>query len=436
MNPNFVRVVGASIALLWCRDLAAAHLPVVVQLRQDVPELDENALRDAVAGELGEPVLLEKDATAPSVTVTVEVHRDVGELVVERRDATGTLVRRVPLPADPAQTMRSAVFLVGNLARDEASELLGELRPAPTPEATTRPEGPPPAKVEEPPAESPSLWIGVSAEADLVFLPAGNDVCVLDAATGSPVNGAGYTCADPSTGVSFPASLTVDREIAQGSADQVAGGLKASNVRFLASLDYALSHNVLFGPRVGYVLRTDPSPTFGRWHLEGRLTYAIGHDALTREGLAPILLVGIGAGEFDAYVPVDVAVVTPAGRDPSRDGERVADGGTALRDRGRRSARAVRTQDRVDRGAEVHGRVRRQRGIPARDRAGSGGGARVLSRSGRSAYALRLSDRAEEPAPRPDLREALSPRTSSSRFPRTAAEAGFCPVTRFRSSTM
>ena len=85
----------------------------------------------------------------------------------------------------------------------------------------------------------------------------------------------------------FPSTLTIDREITLGSADFVAGGLKASNVRLLASLDYALSHNVLLGARIGYVLRTDPSPTFGRWHLEGRLTYAIGHDALTREG-API----------------------------------------------------------------------------------------------------------------------------------------------------
>ncbi len=37
-EPNFARDVGASIALLWCRDLAAAHLPVVVQLRKEVRE--------------------------------------------------------------------------------------------------------------------------------------------------------------------------------------------------------------------------------------------------------------------------------------------------------------------------------------------------------------------------------------------------------------
>ncbi len=306
VSPNFARCVGASIALLWCRNLAAAHLPVVVQLRQDVPELDENALRDAVAVELGEPVLLEKDATAPSVTVTVEIHHEVGELVVERRDAAGTMTRNVPLPADPAEAMRTAVFLVGNLARDEASELVGELRPASPPDAALAPEGSSPAKLVQPPAESPSLWVGVSVEADLVFLPGANDVCLTNPTTGSPVNTAGYTCADPGSGTAFPSTRQVDQEIALGSDDQVASGLNASNLRLLASLDYALGHNVLLGARVGYVLRTGPSPTFGRLHLEARLTYAIGHDALTREGLSPILLAGVGAGEFDASVPVMV----------------------------------------------------------------------------------------------------------------------------------
>jgi hypothetical protein len=310
VSPNFARGVGASIALLWCRTLAAAHLPVVVQLRQDVPELDEKALRDAVAGEIGEPVLLEKDATAPSVTVTVEIHHEAGELVVERRDSAGAMTRNVPLPADPAAAMRTAVFLLGNLARDEASELVGELRPASPPDAATPPEGPSSAKVGQKRAEAPSLWLGVSAEADLAFLPAANDVCLTNPNDGSTINTAGYVCADPTSGMAFPPNMKTDWEIAMGSADQVVGGLKAGNVRLLASLDYAVSHHVLVGARVGYVLHTAPSANLGRGHLEARLTYAIGHDALTSDGVSPILLVGVGAGEFDAHVPVRVAVAT------------------------------------------------------------------------------------------------------------------------------
>ncbi len=166
-------------------------MPLVVELRQDVPEINEDALRDAIAGELGEPVLLEKDARAPAVTVTVEIHRDLGELVVQRRDATGTLARRVPLPADPAEAMRTAAFLIGNLARDEASELIGEVRSAPTADTARPPGEDPPARGEARPLSYPALWVGVSAEGDLVFLQAANDVCLVDLTTGSPTNGAG-----------------------------------------------------------------------------------------------------------------------------------------------------------------------------------------------------------------------------------------------------
>ena len=315
VSPNFARVVGASLALLCCRVASAAHLPIVVQLRQDVPELDEGALRDAVAGELGEPVLLEKDASAPSVTVTVEIHTDLGELVVQRHDATGTLERRVPLPAGPAEAMRTAVFLIGNLARDEASELIGDLRPAPAPDVAEPPEAASPAKVATTPPEFPALWIGVSGEADFVFLPSANDVCLVDLNTGARVNAAGYSCYDQGTGAGFPADAATAL-LTPGSAGQVAGGLNRSNVRLLLSLDYALNQNVLLGGRVGYVFRTDPSPAVGRLHLEARLTYVVGHNAVTREGLSPILLVGLGAGEFDAYVPVSVVAASSDLPDP------------------------------------------------------------------------------------------------------------------------
>jgi hypothetical protein len=292
-------------------------MPIVVQLRQDVPELEEDALRDAVARELGEPVLLEKDAGAPSVTVTVEIHRDLGELVVQRRDATGTLERRVPLPASSAEAMRTAVFLVGNLARDEASELIGDLRPGPAPDVAEPPDAASPAKVATIRPESPALWVGVSAEADFVFLPSATDVCLVDLNTGARVNAAGYSCFDPGTGARFPADAATARSIMPGSADEVAGGLNRSNVRLLLSLAYALNQNVLVGVRVGYVFRTDPSPAFGRLHLEARLTYVVGHNAVTREGLSPILLVGLGAGEFDAYVPVSVTAGSDAPDPPA-----------------------------------------------------------------------------------------------------------------------
>jgi hypothetical protein len=53
------------------------------------------------------------------------------------------------------------------------------------------------------------------------------------------------------------------------------------------------------------VLGTDPNkPAFAPLHIEARYTYLFGKDAVNRVGLSPLVLVGVGAGEFDAYVPV------------------------------------------------------------------------------------------------------------------------------------
>jgi hypothetical protein len=152
------------------------------------------------------------------------------------------------------------------------------------------------------------VWIGVSLQADIVFLPAGNDVCLVDPNTGIPTNTAGYACVDPNTGVRFPNDAATAKLLTPGSADQVVGGLKLGNVRLLASLDYALNKNMLLGARAGYVLRTDPaSPAFpAPIHLEARFTYVVGHDAVNKKGLSPMVFLGAGAGEFDAFVPVTV----------------------------------------------------------------------------------------------------------------------------------
>ncbi len=148
------------------------------------------------------------------------------------------------------------------------------------------------------------IWIGIGVSFDIDFLPGANDVCVLPPV--GPNNPAGYGCVD-SSGASFPATKPEDQDIKLGSSDQVLGGLKLGNIRLFASLDYALSHNVLLGLRAGYVFPTAPTGSaFAPLHLEARLTYLFGKDALTKKGLAPLVLAGVGAGEFDAVVPVTV----------------------------------------------------------------------------------------------------------------------------------
>jgi hypothetical protein len=96
-----------------------------------------------------------------------------------------------------------------------------------------------------------------------------------------------------------------------GAGDQVQGGFKLGNLRILASLDYALGGNVMLGARAGYVLFTDPATAspgaaFAPIHLEARLTYLLGKGAVSKKGMSPMFFAGLGAGEFDAYVPVKV----------------------------------------------------------------------------------------------------------------------------------
>jgi hypothetical protein len=162
------------------------------------------------------------------------------------------------------------------------------------------------------------IWIGVAGSLDLSLLPAADNVCVLKMGGKSPLNSAGYQCVDPSTNANFPGTNgTLNSSIAQGSGssvgDQVAGGFTTGNLRLLVSFDYALNMNVLVGARLGYVLFTNPANApgvaFAPVHLEARGTFLIGRDALT-SGVAPLLLLAAGAGEFDASIGVSVQLTT------------------------------------------------------------------------------------------------------------------------------
>jgi hypothetical protein len=148
------------------------------------------------------------------------------------------------------------------------------------------------------------VWLGLAVQADIYLLPGANDVCIVDA-NGSPTNSAGYACTDL-TGARFPANPMTNSEILPKVGDQVISGLRVANIRLLLTLDYALNRNMLLGLHAGLVLRTDPAfPAFAPLHLEGRFTYLVGRDAL-KKTFAPLVFLGVGAGEFDAYVPVTV----------------------------------------------------------------------------------------------------------------------------------
>lgn len=145
-------------------------------------------------------------------------------------------------------------------------------------------------------------WVGVSVSLDLYSMPSAKNVC--SKSTGE-INSAGYACVD-GTGHTFPATSGENGNIVANDGDQVSGGFTHGPLALMASLDYALSQNVLLGARLGYELLTVPTgAAFAPVHAEARLTYLFGKDALTSK-LAPLALVGAGVGEFDAFVPVTV----------------------------------------------------------------------------------------------------------------------------------
>ena len=133
---------------------AAARGVVVVDVDPVARGIDAARLRRAIGDELGTDAVAPGDARASAArgTIAVSVDRAAGALVVSYREKAAPIVRRIDLPPDKEATIRAAVMLAGNLARDEASELAEMLRkkvaaseekavsaPARLPRATSRP---------------------------------------------------------------------------------------------------------------------------------------------------------------------------------------------------------------------------------------------------------------------------------------------------------
>ena len=169
------------------------------------------------------------------------------------------------------------------------------------------------------------VWIGLGVQFDFYFLPGADNVCKVNDKTGNPTNSSGYFCLDPKSGAAFPnngipalgfkaGSSAANDAIVPNAGDQVIGGVSPlHNVRLLATFDYALNQNMMIGARAGYVLGTAPtSAAFAPIHLEARFTYLFGKNALTHF-FAPYAFLGVGAGEFDAHVPVTVHLTTSSG---------------------------------------------------------------------------------------------------------------------------
>jgi hypothetical protein len=115
---------------------------VVVDVAADSQEIDATQMRTAIGQELGCDAVSPDDARASTARgrIDVSIDRAASQLVVSYRAAGATpIVRGIDLPADPEAIARAAVLLAGNLARDEAADLVAQLRkPEPVPSAPAR----------------------------------------------------------------------------------------------------------------------------------------------------------------------------------------------------------------------------------------------------------------------------------------------------------
>jgi hypothetical protein len=157
----------------------------------------------------------------------------------------------------------------------------------------------------------PRLWVGLNASLDFFLMPGVGDVCKLTPdGKQALTSGNPYSCVDANN-KNFPADQTTNASIA-GKSDLVQSGFAHGNLRLLISIDYALTSNLLLGIRGGYELFTDPASSqpnaaFAPVHAEARATYLFGKNAIAQP-VAPLVMVGAGIGEFDAFVSVPVFV--------------------------------------------------------------------------------------------------------------------------------
>ena len=166
------------------------------------------------------------------------------------------------------------------------------------------------------------MWGGIGVALDVLGVPGEDDVCALSSmGTAVLTSGSPYVCYDPNQKTDFPGGglpgKTLNRAIDisdPNRLDFVKGGLASGPLTLFASFDYALTPNWLVGARAGYEFLTYPGsipgPAFAPVRLEARVTYLLGPRAIN-QSLAPVFFAGVGAGEFDAMVPVKVTLTAP-----------------------------------------------------------------------------------------------------------------------------
>ena len=182
--------------------------------------------------------------------------------------------------------------------------------------------------------KGPKLWVGIAGALDYTFVPSADDVCKLRKPEATPLNDSNYYCTR-SDGSDYPMrpqannpnsaaendSIVLSKD--RGS-DKVTGGGALGNIRLMLTLDYVVHPNVMIGGRLGLVLNSysgSEAEVDGKRfavpiHLELRATYVFGKDALYKKGFAPYAMGGLGIGQFETRIPVQVIENRPTENPP------------------------------------------------------------------------------------------------------------------------
>jgi hypothetical protein len=111
-------------------------VPLRLVVSGDMPRiLERGALRERLATELHAPVVLDADLGPAPDSGVIRIAYDAAgaSLSVAYAPAAGPVVTRtIAAPDRSGEVADLAVLLAGNVARDQAAELLAETRPAPT----------------------------------------------------------------------------------------------------------------------------------------------------------------------------------------------------------------------------------------------------------------------------------------------------------------
>ncbi|HEY8943616.1 MAG TPA: hypothetical protein VIM73_05110 [Polyangiaceae bacterium] len=154
---------------LWAQTAVSAPAAPPADARLDPPDrltmllelgssnLDPSLVKAQIELEVGRPVSLVTDGTAP---LSVRV-RGRNQLVLQYSDPrNGKLERSVDLPEDPRRATEVIALLVGNVVRNEASEILRTLQEPETGAGAVEPAStsstPPPSDRLEPPEPEPT----------------------------------------------------------------------------------------------------------------------------------------------------------------------------------------------------------------------------------------------------------------------------------------